>query len=623
MYDKLACWCKVNGDGKGTAVEIAEGKVADLGSRIKALTAKSSELEESIKKVEAEVAANSQALDSATTMREEALQKFRDEEKDMIVSITSLKNALVVLEKNLDTSFLQMSSAVRAKVRDVITKSKADDILQQILNPTDRSTLNAFMQGKVTAGSPQGGEIMGILKQMKTEFESNLADMQSDEKKSVTEFAALKEAKTSEIAAGEEMAKEKTALLGKTKVQLAEAKEDLEDTTSAMEADQAFLVDLKEQCSVSDAEWEERSKTRALEIAAVGETIKILTDDDAKDLMAGTLAFLQLSSTRRTLSREDFTREQASRVLLRTGTKSGRKALVQLSASVRLDAFKKVEDEINGMISDIEKESASEVAIQDKCKEEFHKNDMETMEIDTTLGDLTTKINDLLSTIDTLEKEIAALKAEITETTINVQRSNELRVKQNKEFQSAVADQRATQAILKKALDRLGDFYAEQFVQLKAKHRHTLKQEPGAAAPPPPPSPTAGEYKSNGGAGSVMTMIEGIITDAKNMEKESIQGEQDATDAYHSFLKESFASIEAAQCAVTNKVEEKATAESAKTGAEGDKADAESTKEALAQTRADLHSSCDYIMDNFDAREMARKSETESLQKTLAQLKTS
>merc|ERR1719443_1147102 len=312
MYDKLACWCKVNGDGKGTAVEIATAKVADLGSRIKALTAKSSELEEAIKKVEAEVAANSQALDSATSMREEALQKFRDEEKDMIVSITSLKNALVGLEKNLDTSFLQMSSDVKTNVRDAMNNAKADDILQQILNPGDRDVLTGFMQGRITAGSPQGGEIMGILKQMKTEFESNLADMQADEKKAVTEFADLKGAKTSEIAAGEEMAKEKTALLGKTKVQLAEAKEDLEDTTSAMEADQAFLVDLKERCSVSDKEWEERSKTRALEIAAVGETIKILTDDDAHDLMGSTLSFLQLSSTRRTLSREDFTREQAS-----------------------------------------------------------------------------------------------------------------------------------------------------------------------------------------------------------------------------------------------------------------------------------------------------------------------
>merc|ERR1719428_2161921 len=582
MYDKLSCWCKVNGDGKGTAVEIAEGKVADLGSRIKALTAKSSELEEAIKKVEAEVVANSQALDSATSMREEALQKFREEEKDMLVSITSLKNALVVLEKNLDTSFLQMSSDVKAHVRDVMSTQKADDILQQILNPSARDTITAFMQGKVKASSPQGGEIMGILKQMKTEFESNLADMQKDEKTSVAEFGELKSAKTSEISAGEEMAKEKTALLAKTKVQLGEAKEDLEDTTAAMEADQAFLVDLKERCSVSDKEWEERSKTRSLEIAAVGETIKILTDDDAHDLFQNTLSFLQLSSTRRTLSKEDFAREQASHALLRTGTKSGRRALVQLSAAVKLDAFKKVEEEINGMIADIEEESADEVAMKAKCKDEFHKNDMEIMANEDVLKDLTTKINDLAASIDTLEKEIAALKAEILETTINIQRSNELRVKQNTEFQSAVADQRATQVILKKALDRLGDFYAEQFVQLKAKHMRT-KQEPGAAAPPPPPSPTASEYKSNGGAGSVMTMIEGIITDAKNMEKEAIKDEQDAEAAYQSFLKESFASIEAAQRAVTNKVEEKATAESSKTAAEGDKADAESTKEALAK----------------------------------------
>merc|ERR1719440_821974 len=411
MYDKLSCWCKVNGDGKGTAVEIAEGKVADLGSRIKALTAKSSELEESIKKVESEVAANSQALDTATTMREKGLQKFRDDEKDMISNIMNLKNALVVLEKNLDTSFLQMSSAVKKNVRDIMSSSKADDILQQILNPSQHDTLNAFMQGKVTAGSPEGGEIMGILKQMKTEFESTLSEMQADEKKAVSEFSDLKSAKTSEISAGEEMAKEKTALLGKTKVQLAEAKEDLEDTTSAMEADQAFLVDLKERCSVSDTEWEERSKTRALEIAAVGETIKILTDEDAHDLFASTMSFLQLSSMRRTVSRAEFTREQASRVLLRTGAKSGNKALVQLSASVRLDAFKKVEDEILGMISDIEAESAGEVALKEKCKEEFHKNDMEMLEIETT--------------IDALTKEIAALKAEIQETTINVQRSNE------------------------------------------------------------------------------------------------------------------------------------------------------------------------------------------------------
>merc|ERR1719281_2220255 len=141
MYDKLACWCKVNGDGKGTAVEIAGTKVSDLNSRIKALTAKSSELDEAIKTQESEVAANKEALASATSMREEALSKFRDEEKDMILDIDSLKNALVVLEKTLGLtqSFLQSSSftSVRAHVNDVIRKSKGEDILAQILNPSD------------------------------------------------------------------------------------------------------------------------------------------------------------------------------------------------------------------------------------------------------------------------------------------------------------------------------------------------------------------------------------------------------------------------------------------------------------------------------------------------------
>merc|ERR1719201_3254134 len=194
MYDKLACWCKVNGEGKDTAVEIATTKTADLNSRIKALTAKSSELGEGIKTQESEVAANKEALASATSMREESLAKFRDEEKDMILSIDSLKNALVVLEKTLgltQQSFLQSSTftTVRAHVREVMSKSKADDILSQILNPSARDVLSAFLQGKISATSPgQGGEIMGVLKQMKTEFESNLADMQGEESKSVTQF---------------------------------------------------------------------------------------------------------------------------------------------------------------------------------------------------------------------------------------------------------------------------------------------------------------------------------------------------------------------------------------------------------------------------------------------------
>jgi hypothetical protein len=420
------------------------------------------------------------------------------------------------------------------------------------------------------------------------------------------------------------MVKEKTALLGKTKIALAQAKEDLEDTTDAMTADQAFLVDLKERCGVSDKEMEIRSKTRALEIQAVSETIGILTDDDAHDQFHKTMSFLQLSSTRRTVSKQTLQREEVSRMLLKQSKRSGRRALVQMAARVQLDGFQKVKDDINGMIADLEAESADEVKHKDFCNSEFQKNELEVVENGYVLKDITTKINDLASKIETLTDEIAALKAEIEDMTVEMQRANELRVTQNKEFQAAVSDQRATQEILKKALDRLAQFYSENaLVQLSAKSKASkaTRQEPGAAAPPPPPS-VGSEYKANAGSGSVMTMIEGIIKDAAEMEGESIKSEQDAEVAYHSFLKESYAAIDAAQRSMTNKVEEKAQTESAKVEAEGDKEDAQATADSLAEAKAELHKSCDFMLENFEARETARKGEIEGLQNALAKLST-
>jgi len=618
MFDKMSCWCKVNGEGKTEAVETATRRIADLDSRIKALTAKASELTTSIKQLEDEVASNTESLATATKMREEEHAQFNANEKDLLLSIDSLKHALVVLApKSGKFSFLQSSSEtsslseIKARLRGITT----DELLSQILSPTDRHAISAFMQG----GSKSPDEILGVLKQMKVEFEKNLKDMQGTESSSSSEFDALKAAKTSEIAAGEKLIKEKTAQLSRTKVANAEAKEDLEDTENALSADQAFLVDLKERCSVSDKEWEERSKVRSKEISAVTEAIGILTDEDAHDLFHKSLSFLQLSSTRRVVTKVQRAREAASRILLRQGQKTGNKALVQLAASARLDGFAAVTKDIEGMIADLKAESADEIKHKDYCNDEFHKNEMETLEVEDTIKDLTTMINDDTSTMGTLKGEIAELQAEIADTQLNVQRANENRAKENKEFQSTVADQRATQVILKKALDRLKKFYEDgALVQLKAKAHH--RQEPGAAAPPPPAG--FSDYKSNSGSGSVMTMIEGIINDAKETETDAIKAENDSEAAYHSLLAESFRSVESNQRAITDKTEQRAKAESAKAAAEGDKDAAVATAESLAATKAQLHASCDYVLANFEVRQEARASEVESLQSAIAALRT-
>merc|ERR1711994_493561 len=123
---------------------------------------------------------------------------------------------------------------------------------------------------------------------------------------------------------------------------------------------------------------------------------------------------------------------------------------------------------------------------------------------------------------------------------------------QNKEFQTTVADQRATQKLLKAALGVLQDFYG------KAKAPSLVqRQEP--VGPPPPPG--FEEYKNNAASGGVMSMIQQIISDANAMEAEAIRSEEDAQKAYEDFVKETNTSIEAKSRDIVNKSEQKAKAE--------------------------------------------------------------
>jgi len=74
---------------------------------------------------------------------------------------------------------------------------------------------------------------------------------------------------------------------------------------------------------------------------------------------------------------------------------------------------------------------------------------------------------------------------------------------------------------------------------------------------------------------------------------------------------------------VVNKSELRAKAESSKVATEGDLAATESQQEALAATKAQLHTSCDFVVANFEARQEQRAAEVESLEGAIAALRSS
>merc|ERR1719473_1619214 len=292
-----------------------------------------------------------------------------------------------------------------------------------------------------------------------------------------------------EIAAGQEQIETKTQELANTDEKLAQAKQDIEDTRASLSADERFLMDLKEKCQMTDQEWEERQKTRQEEMAAVSKALAILSSDDAHDTFTKTFnpEFTQTAS-----SKQSKRRDQAATVLSAAARKFMNPRLAQLATAVRLDAFTKVKKAIDDMVAQLMKEKEDEIKHKDWCVDEMNTNERTTEMKNRDKDDLNAKIEDLTSTIEQLTKAIETLKAEIAEMQVQLKRAGEDREQENKEFQTTVADQRATQKLLQQALDVLKGFYEK-----KGKHVALAQQEP--VGPPPPPG--FKEYKKSSAAG--------------------------------------------------------------------------------------------------------------------------
>merc|ERR1711990_1284371 len=616
IYDKMACWWETNDKEKTKSIADAEARISDLTTKIEELTASSARLNTEIKNLEKEVAENQAALDKATAIRQKQLAEFNEEEKDLLESISALKSAVTVLSKH--NSLLQMPRShivgVAATVQNEMQKHAT--LLQGVLTHKERRVVSSFIQAPEDyfdaeptfkqSYAPQSGEIFGILKQMKETFETNLASSQKEEMANQKAYEELKAAKEDEIAAGQSQIDSKTQELADTDEKNAQAKQDIEDTKATLSADEQFLMMLKEKCQMTDSEWEERQKTRQLEMEACSKALAVLSSDDAHDLFTKTFnpSLLQKAN-----AMHSERRAQASSLLSAVAKKLQNPRLATLAVRVRLDAFTRVKKAIDDMVAQLLKEKEDEIKHKDFCVEEFNTNELQTEKKERAKQDLTAKIEDLELTIKQLTEAIDTLKSEVAEMQVQLKRAGEDREKQNKEFQTTVADQRATQKLLAAALNILKGFYEK-------KAKMVLLQEQQPAGPPPPPGFEA--YKKNAAAGGVMGMIQQIINDAKAMEAEAIHAEEEGQKAYEEFVKDTNGSIEEKSKDIVNKSETKAKAEADLVEAKENKEAVMLELEQLSNYKAELHSSCDFVMKNFDIRQTARDEEIEALKQAKA-----
>merc|ERR1719387_1219697 len=273
--------------------------------------------------------------------------------------------------------------------------------------------------------------------------------------------------------------------------------------------------------------------------------------------------------------------------------KSGDGQLAKLASSSKLLDFSEIKKAIDEMMAELKAVQKAEDDKYEFCTSEIKANEKETAAKYELKADLETKIEDLTSTISTLTDEIAALKAQVAETNVEMKAASEQRELENKDFQVTVADQKATQTILKKAMDRMKAFYG--LLQTKQIQ------------------PAQGTYSKHGGGNLIVSMLLSIIGESEDVEKKALNAENEAQKAYEEYITDSDASNSAASASITSKTGEMAQANK-------DKIQATESRDAtiqnllmLGEENAAMHQDCDFLIKNFEVRQSARSDEIESL----------
>jgi hypothetical protein len=610
VYELMTCWCTSNDQEKVAAIEAGKAKIAELESSMGADAAKISELKSKRKETLDEVNADHKALSDATGMRMKENKEFQASETDYLEAIGAASNAITVLGKHNSLAQLKtvahrlLDARVSQMVDNSRTVGKAKvEVLRSFLRNAESATSFLAIPG-MQSYAPQSGQIFGILGQMKEDFQVNLAEAQKGEAKSKAEYETLKAAKEDELATGRKLIVSIDASIAETQENFAAEAKQLEDTQEQLAMDTEFLKNLKSKCATMDADYDKRVKDRLTEIDAVGDTIKILNSDESFEAFDKAAMFLQTDAT------STQTRQRAVAALQRAAQLSGSPQMALLAASAQLDAFTEVKALIDKMVGELKTQQADEVDHRDWCIAELNTNKRETTAAYDKKESLETQKADLTKTIEKLTKDIDAGKAAVKEMMNQMKRASETREAENADFQTTVSDHRVMSMILTRALDRMKQVYA-LLQQQKPGAPHT---QTSATHTDPGNGPAKfSKGGKNAGGGRVVAMLEEVLADTKKTEDEAMASEADSQSAYENFMKDSNKSIKKTTQSVSDMTGSRAAAKEELSMAKTDFGQTMTELEGLDQTNADLHKSCDFTLQNFDARQKARAAEMDAL----------
>jgi len=648
LFKKFDCYCKTGRGDLAGSIGAAEDKIPAVSSDIEGAEAKLDGAKSTLKKAQADRSAAKTAMAEATSLRGKEAKTFAEFKADHDANIAAIAKAVAAIEKGAAGGFLQTPAA--QLVQRAVSKVN--------LGESSQEEVFAFLSQR--AGYvPQSGEITGILKQMGDTMAASLADGTATEEDAIASYNGLMAAKKKEVAVLTATIESKTQQIGELGVAIVEMKEDLSDTQAALAADKKFLAELEKGCSTKAAEWEERSKTRAAELLALADTIKVLNDDDALELFKKTLpsasaSLLQVQQGVSAVRAKALAVLRSAKMSAASADRPGLELLVlALSGKDHSSGgFGKVLKMIDEMVALLGKEQQEDEDKKAHCAEQLDVTDDQKKALENKVSDEEAAMEAAKEAIATLTKELAALEAGIQALDKAVADATAQRKAENAEFKDLIASDTAAQELLGHAKNRLYKFYDPKLykppaqVELSAEDRIYSNQggELVTAAPggiagtgitvlaqvsmhsqlqdaPAPPPETWGAYSTKSQEkNGVIAMIDLLIKDLQKEITEAETQEKDDQAEYEQMMKESAAKRTSDSQSLTEKGETKAHTEAALQAHTEARAEGAAELMATMKVIASLHAECDWLLQYYEARKEARSGEVESLKRAKAVL---
>jgi len=652
LYDKFSCFCSGNTKGMSSDAEAAATKMKTLKATIEELSAKKASTDNEVSEAKADRSEAQAALAKATAIREKENADFQKNAGDSRMNIEALNKAISTLSKGMGASALLQGNT------DTVARLRKIAMVAENLSSYEKEGLLSFLGvgGPYGDYNPASGEIVGILKTMKDQMDSDLGGIVKTEEDAQRNYEELKGAKTAEIKAASSAIEKKSVRSGELAVSVVEAKNDLKDTGADLEETQKFLANLSVQCDEKAKEWDERTKTRNEELMAISEAIKILNDDDALDIFKKTLpspgapanVLLQTGRHHRSVVQ--------AYALLHASARTTKNPALSLLAGLLKQGnvdFSKVIKMIDDMSAHLEKEQKDDDKQRAWCNKEFDTSDDTKKDLRNTIDDITADMDHAKAEIAALKEEIADLTASISSLDKMVAESTEQRKKEHAEFVSTTAEVTAATQLIEKAKNRLNKFYnpklykapptrelsdeervysnmggelaaeapqyiegTTQTVNFMQVRLHTEMGQPVA-----PDTWGAGGYKNKGSqSGGVTALMDMLLKDLATQMQEGEHDEKTAQRDYETLMQESGDKRAEESQAVTDK-------NSAKAGLEGRLQEMKENRSSKADEYAEndkyiaeLHGSCDFLITNYDFRKAARANERDALKNAKAVL---